>query len=227
MKPLQIYIGWDAKESTAWHVLCHSILRRSSMPMSITPLVQNQLRRSGLYTRQRGPLESTAFSFTRFLVPYLCGYQGLALYMDCDMLCLEDLHELWCLNETPSKAVSVVKHEYCPSTTMKMDNRPQTIYPRKNWSSLMMFDNAQCRILTPEYINTASGLELHRFVWLQDSQIGALPFEWNYLVGEGNQSRKQPKIIHYTNGLPILEEYRTCEYGDLWWDEYNDMVSVK
>ena len=90
-----------------------------------------------------------------------------------------------------------------------------------------MFDNAQCRILTPEYINTASGLELHRFVWLQDSQIGALPFEWNYLVGEGNQSRKQPKIRHYTNGLPILEEYRTCEYGDLWWDEYNDMVSVK
>jgi hypothetical protein len=234
MTPMVIYIGFDAKESCGFHVLSHSILTRASGPVHIVPLVQETLRKMGLYWRERSPLESTSFSLTRFLCPALCGYKGHAVFLDSDILCRIDIctlwDEIWRIPEPgpngvlqPYPAVRVVPHDYVPRSAQKMDGKVQTSYERKNWSSVICYNAARCRQLTPDYVNTASGLDLHRFHWLKDEDIGSLPLEWNYLVGEDSQTTNPPKLIHYTNGLPCLPEYKECEHSDLWWAEYEEM----
>lgn len=224
---LDIFIGYDSREPIAYHVAAHSILRRSSIPVAIRPLVQSQLRQSGLYTRDRGQLESTEFSMTRFLVPHLMGYKGYALFMDCDMLVLTDIAELLKVEVQLDlgKAVYVCQHDYTPRGETKMDGQVQTSYPRKNWSSFMLFDCERCTALTPEYVNTASGLELHRFYWVREQfeDIGALPLEWNVLVGEEHQTDRPPKVIHYTNGGPYFLDYSRGPYADEWFAEYKHM----
>lgn len=226
-EPFQVFIGYDSKEPVAYHVLSHSILTRASAPVSITPVALTQLR--GLYTRARGPLESTEFSLSRFLVPALAGYRGVAVFMDCDMLCLTDILELRSLVSAQSdKAVLVCQHDYTPKTTIKFRGQTQTAYPRKNWSSLMVFNlqHKRCGDLTPEYVNTASGLDLHQFTWLKDQHIGSLPLEWNYLVGEPSQAQGPPKIVHFTNGGPWFGRYWECEYADLWRQEHERMAGL-
>jgi hypothetical protein len=218
MKPLQVFIGWDSREIAAYHVLCHSLIRRSSIPLSITPLLQPQLRAKQLYTRQRGPLESTEFSLTRFLVPFLSNFQGLSVFMDCDMLALADIEELLSPIDY-SKTVWVVQHDYTPKTTIKMEGQIQSVYPRKNWSSLMIFNNARCRMLTPHFVNTAIPGALHQFGWTRDKDIGSLPKEWNYLVGEPAQSPNPPKMLHYTLGGPWFRNYQFCDYANEWFQE--------
>lgn len=204
-------------------MLSHSILRRASGPISITPIVRSSL--SKLYTRRRNQFESTEFSFTRFLTPYLADYDGFALFLDCDMLCLADITQLLTIvDEQPGRAVYVCKHDYIPRSNKKFLDQPQTAYPRKNWSSLMLFDTGRCKMLTQHYVNTASGLDLHRFNWLDNYSIGNIPLEWNYLVDEDNQSSLNPKIIHYTNGGPWFEEYKYCEHADLWFAEFQHMI---
>ena len=217
-EPLRIFIGYDPKEAVAYHVLAHSILRRASRPVALIPLVQAQLRAAGLYTRERGPTESTEFSITRFLTPYLSGYVGTSLYLDSDMVCLADITEL-----ATERAVSVVQHDYVPRTVEKMDGQKQTAYPRKNWSSLMVFNNARCRALTAEYVNSASGLDLHRFAWLKDDEIGGLPLEWNHLVGE-YPVNPGAKIFHYTLGGPWLPAHSRCDHAEAWFAEFDNLV---
>lgn len=209
---LQVYIGYDPRETVAFYTLAHSILRRSSIPVSITALMKSQLKR--IYTRPRGPTESTEFSMTRFLVPALSDYRGWSIFMDCDMLCLADIAELAQLMD-PTKSVLVRKHDYVPKTQRKFLNQVQTRYERKNWSSLMLFNNERCRALTPEYVNSASGLELHRFQWTEDERIGDLPREWNWLVGE-YEHQPGMKLVHYTLGGPWFPEYRDCDYAEEW-----------
>jgi len=217
----QIYIGYDPKESVAYHTLAHSILRRSSIPVSIAPVMQSQLK--GLYTRARGATESTEFSLTRFLVPALSQYRGWSLFMDCDMLCRADIAELAAFTEhSADKAVLVCKHEYVPKTARKFLGQVQTKYERKNWSSFMLLNNALCPALTPAYVNSASGLELHRFAWIEDAKIGALPLEWNWLVGEYPHN-PGAKVAHYTLGGPYFEEYRNCDYAAEWFEENRRM----
>jgi hypothetical protein len=218
MRPLRIFIGYDAREPVAYHVLAHSILARTTVPVSFTPLVQPALRASGLYRRERDPLESTAFSLTRFLVPYLAGYQGQCVYLDCDMLCRADIADL---PRPYDVAVTVCQHDYTPRRATKFLHQPQTIYPRKNWSSLMVFDAAKCRALTPEYVNTATPAELHRLAWAD--QIGALPLEWNHLVGEDNQAPGPPKIIHFTNGGVWFGIDDDPDYTKAWLSEWDAM----
>ena len=218
---LNIYIGYDPRESVAFYTLAHSILRRASMPISIAPLAQSQLR--GIYSRARGPTESTEFSMTRFLVPYLSGYAGWSIFMDCDMLCRVDIAALGREIETQAgKAVIVCKHDYVPKTERKFLDQVQTKYKRKNWSSLMLFNNARCRALTPDYVNTASGLELHRFAWMDDAAIGELALEWNWLVGEYAYN-SAAKIVHYTIGGPYFAAYRDCDYAGEWFAEFESM----
>jgi hypothetical protein len=177
---LNIYIGYDPRESVAFHTLSHSLLRRASIPISLAPLVQGQLK--DLYRRSRGPTESTEFSLTRFLVPTLSGYRGWSLYMDCDMLCRADIAALARETERhPDKALLVCKHDYQPRGERKFLDQVQTRYARKNWSSLMLFNNERCRALSADYVNSATGLELHRFAWVDDGLIGELPLEWNWL----------------------------------------------
>jgi lipopolysaccharide biosynthesis glycosyltransferase len=220
MNPLRIFIGYDKEELPAYHVLSHSILKRSSIPVSITPVAKHQL--TDIYTRKRGEYESTDFSISRFLVPYLSTYSGLSIFMDCDMLCLADIAELVNLRRG-QKAVWVVKHEYTPKTETKFLGRVQTNYQRKNWSSLMLFANASCAALTPKYVNKAIGLDLHWFQWLDDDgRIGELPLEWNWLVGEYKPNPKA-KILHYTLGGPWFKETRDCDHADLWWREASEI----
>jgi hypothetical protein len=218
---LTVYIGYDPKESVAFHTLSHSILRRATGPVSVAPLAQAQLR--GLYTRPRGPTESTEFSLTRFLVPALSSFEGWSVFMDCDMLCRTDLAEIEReMARQPDKAVLVCQHDYVPKTERKFLGHVQTRYPRKNWSSFMVFNNARCKALSLDYVNSAPGLDLHGFKWIDDAAIGALPLEWNWLVGEYPHN-PDAKIAHFTLGGPYFAEYRDCDYSDEWRAEFEAM----
>jgi len=219
---LHIFIGYDQVESVAYHTLCHSIMERSSVPIAIHPVKQSMFR--DVYTRSRDSKQSNEFSFTRFLVPYLMSYSGWALFMDSDMLLRADINELFELKEY-DKAVQVVQHDYTPSTATKFLGATQYRYPRKNWSSVMLFNcsNFHCRRLTPEYINTASALDLHRFQWTDDDHIGSLSPDWNWLVGEYSYN-SFAKIAHYTIGGPWFDEYRLTDYADEWFDMRASMM---
>lgn len=224
-EPLRIFIGYDSREPAAFHVLAHSILSRATCPVMITPLTQTALRAIGIYTRVRGATESTEFSLTRFLVPYLCGYRGHAIFMDCDMLCQVDIAELWDEILQQSAAVLVCQHDYTPKAGTKFLANLQTVYPRKNWSSFMVFDTSRCQALTPQYVNDASGLDLHRFTWLPDSSIGALPLDWNHLVGD-YEPKADARILHYTLGGPWFEASKDCDHADLWFAERGRMLGA-
>ncbi|MFN9573323.1 MAG: glycosyltransferase [Betaproteobacteria bacterium] len=170
---IRVFIGFDPRETVAYNVLAHSINARASQPVTIAPLALSQL--GGLYTRERNPLQSTDFSFSRFLTPYLSGYEGWSVFMDCDMLMRDDIAGLWALRDE-RYAVMCVKHDHQPKEDTKFLGAVQTKYEKKNWSSVMLFNNARCRALTPDYVNRATGLELHQFKWLSnDNLIGSLP----------------------------------------------------
>ncbi len=221
--PLRVFIGYDSKEPVAYHVLASSILRRATVPVSLIPLTRQSV--SGIYTRPRGPTEATEFSMTRFLVPYLSGYQGRSVFMDCDMVMRVDVSELVeAIAQQADKALLCCQHDYVPKHLVKFDGHEQTKYPRKNWSSFMVFDNAQCQALTPDYVNTSSGLELHRLHWIADEQIGALPLDFNWLVGE-YEKNAEAKVLHYTNGTPCFPAYADCDHADLWWQEHAAMTA--
>ena len=220
---LQVYIGYDPRESVAFYTLAHSIVARSSIPLAIAPLMRRHL--GHLYTRSRGPTESTEFSLTRFLVPALSGYSGWSIYMDCDMLCRADIADLIALIErNADKAVLVCQHDYVPKTERKFLNQVQTRYTRKNWSSLMLFNNERCKALTSQYVNCATGLDLHRFAWIDDALIGSIPLEWNWLVGEYEYNPKA-RIAHFTRGGPYFPEYADCDYAGEWRAEFESMRS--
>jgi hypothetical protein len=220
---IHIYIGYDAREAVAFSVLSYSIQARASAPVSIAPLMLSQLK--GMLTRERHPLQSTDFSFSRFLTPHLSGYTGWSVFMDCDMLMLDDIAGLVRLCDD-RYAVMVVKHDHVPKETTKFLGEPQSKYEKKNWSSVMLFNNARCRALTPDYVNKASGLELHQFKWLgNDELIGALPDRWNHLVGY-NKPRPDAALVHYTLGGPYFPEFKNCEYSKEWFAERDAMLRV-
>jgi hypothetical protein len=224
--PLRIFIGYDQRESVAYHVLSASIVRHASRPVSITPLVRGQLKPT--FTRPRGPLESTDFSLSRFMVPSLVGYDGLAVFMDCDMLCRADVYDLLLYPVAyPEVAVFCCQHDYTPRSGTKFLGERQTAYPRKNWSSFMVFNAKRCKALTPSYVNEATGADLHRLAWLDDSDVGALPLEWNYLVDEPGQSDQAPKVVHFTNGGPWFDGYESVSYADEWRAERDAALTVR
>lgn len=218
---IPVFIGYDGRETVSLSVLSHSIHARASRPVSIAPVMLSQLE--GVFQRERHPLQSTDFSFSRFLTPYLSDYTGWSVFMDCDMLMLDDIAKLWTLRDE-RYAVMVVKHDHVPKEDHKFLNEPQSRYAKKNWSSVMLFNNARCRALTPDYVSTASGLELHQFKWLgNDNLIGALPDRWNHLVGY-NAPRQDAALVHYTLGGPYFEPYRNCEYSEKWFMERDSML---
>ena len=212
---LKIFIGYDSNEVTAYHTCVQSILDQAKKPVQIIALCKDQL--SELYWRERNPKESTEFSMTRFLTPYLSGYNGISLFVDCDVIFLEDPYRLLAYPcSSPEKAVFVVKHDYTPKTETKFLGQDQTKYEKKNWSSVMLFNNRLCRKLSLTYINGASGLELHQFKWLEnDELIGELPKEWNHLVGEMPEN-PSAKIVHFTLGTPCFNGYEEQEHSDAW-----------
>ena len=219
---LRIFIGYDSKEPIATYVCAHSLQKyaKQILPISILRLekVDDYL------TRSRDDNQSTEFAYSRFLVPFLSTYKGYSLFLDSDFLVRADIFDL--LQQIdPNKAVSVVKHNYEPKTEKKFLNQKQTRYERKNWSSFMLFNNAKCGVLSPDIVNSSTGLYLHRFKWLADEEIGDIDVSWNYLVGEYPcVPEDQVNALHYTIGGPYFEDYKNTDYAECWFSEYSDMV---
>jgi len=184
---LKVFIGFDHRQPIAYNVLQHSIISQSSKPVSIVPLVIHQLpcKRTGL----------TPFTFSRFLVPHLCDYEGWALFLDLDMIVKDDIAKLFDLADD-RYSVMVSKNQI-----------------KFEWASVMLFNCAKNRILTPDYIQQASGL--HKIAWLPDSEVGDLPRDWNVLVGYDDPIAN-PKLVHYTQGIPLFPETRECDYSKDW-----------
>lgn len=213
-EPIPVFLGFDAAQSLAWAVAAHSIRARASAPVAIQSLRLDALR--PIFDRPRDPKQSTDFAFTRFLVPHLMGYRGFAIYADCDVLMLRDVATLWALRDE-TRAVQVVQHDHRPRERQKFLGHVQTGYPRKNWSSLMLFNAARCAALTPGYVGSASGLDLHQFRWLDDAAIGGLPREWNHLVDyDPPRPLEEIAMLHFTQGGPWLADYAACGYADVW-----------
>jgi hypothetical protein len=219
-----IYIGYDSREKVAYDVCKYSIEKRASKPVEIRSLNLELLRRRGLYWRKEDSLASTEFTYSRFLVPYLCNYVGNAVFVDCDFLFLADVWEL--LDQfDPNKSIQCVQHDYKPTETVKMDGAQQTVYPRKNWSSLMLLncEHRDCKNLTISKVNTETGKYLHRFEWAKDENLGEISHLWNYLEG-WYPSDGSPKAVHHTRGGPWFKEYQNVDWGKEWLEEYKDMT---
>lgn len=218
----KIYVGYDTREDIAWQVARHSLLRHSHGEVSVYPIRQSVVRELGLYTRPIDATATTEFSLTRFLTPYLAAQtEGWVVFCDCDFLYTTDVRGVLD-GLDPEKAVYVVQHEYDPSQMVKMDGKKQTVYPRKNWSSFMVFNCAHpdVQALTPQVVNSASPAYLHRFDWIADqNHVGALDLDWNFLEGEYPKPDKTPRVVHYTNGGPWFDEWQNVDYADLWLNE--------
>lgn len=223
-----IYIGWDSREAIAAEVCKYSLIDHASVPVNPVYVKQHELRQQGIYDRAVDSKASTEFTFTRFLTPYFNAFRGWAVFVDCDTLWIDDIAELIALADK-QYAVQVVQHDYRPAEGLKMDGRQQYAYPRKNWSSVVLWNCAHAanRVLTPEYVNTATAAHLHRFEWLQDKHVGSLPLNWNWLVGWYRLHRDgQPSLLHYTEGGPWFEQTKTCEFADLWIKARDEMSHV-
>lgn len=223
----KIYIGSDPREGDAYQVCEKSIRAHTKRSIDISPIRLDELRAAGLYTRKHehrdgqlfdvisdAPM-STEFAISRFMVPALCRYKGWALFCDCDFMFRADIGELFSLADD-KYAVMCVKHHYIQKGGVKMDRQAQTVYNRKNWSSLVLWNCAHPSNswLTPEEVNRQTGKFLHKFRWLQPHEIGAIPFEWNWLDLE-------PKAVHYTDGIPSMG-YKDHPYAGEWFKWLTD-----
>jgi len=209
---IKIFIGYDSREPIAYHVCLQSLMETSSLPLSITPLKINNLKR--IFDRPKEPNQLTEFSYTRFLVPYLCQFNGWAIFIDGDMLIREDIANLWMLKDE-LYSVMVVQHPTFHGTHTFL-NTTVTCFPKFNWSSVMLFNNRLCTKLTPEYLNTVDYHELHSFQWLPEVEIGPLPSKWNYLVGYSKPT-SDVSLVHWTLGGPYLGgNYEHIEYATEW-----------
>jgi hypothetical protein len=208
---IPIFVGLDARERLLFHVFCSSVARRTERAVAFTPLTAafGGGRRDG----------STDFAYARFMVPFLADFRGWAIYADGDMVCRADIAELWNMREE-RYAVMVAKHDYVTHAAKKMDGARNEHYPRKNWSSVMLFNCAHPanKTLMPAYIETADGAQLHRFRWLPDELIGDVPLEWNWLCGEYPHNG-DAKLLHYTLGAPCFRGYEACDHGAEWREE--------
>lgn len=219
----KIFIGYDSRESIAYEVCKQSLIDtcKYSHELEIQPIILNELQEQGIYTRHADTLASTEFTFSRFLVPYLSDFQGWALFVDCDFLFLEDVRNLFD-KKSDKFAIMCAKHDYQPSNQMKMDGKQQIVYPRKNWSSCVLWNcsHASNKVLTKDFINdnTVTGQYLHRFQWLPDSEIGEFSHEWNWLVNWYKEPTDgKPKALHFTEGGPWFKDYARCEYAVEWY----------
>lgn len=213
---LRIFIGWDSREQEVADVLKYSLIKHASIPLDVRFLKLHELD----FQRPRDPLQSTEFTYTRFLVPALCGYQGKAIFMDCDMLCLNDIKALDDL-DMGHLALRVVKHDYRPTETLKMDGCVQTVYPRKNWSSLMIMNCAKLTLWSKKIVETQTGAYLHRFHDIPDDAIGDIPNTWNTLDWMDDKTN----LIHYTSGGPWFDAYKDHPYGAPWFQYLDEMRS--
>lgn len=222
----RVYIGYDEREKAAHDVAARSLLAHSPSAQT-TRLDATRLADQGLLRRpqdRRGTStydivsnanQSTDFAVSRFLVPHLA-HEGWALFVDCDVVFLRPVEELFALAD-PRYAVMVVKHQSEQAVGVKMDGQPQVAYPRKNWSSVALFhvDHPANRRLSLQDVNERPGRDLHRFYWLADEEIGELPAAWNWLVGE-TPKPENVGLAHFTLGGPWLPNWGSKPYDDIW-----------
>lgn len=228
---MKVYIGFDSRQNyseyydkvfNAPYMVCYQSIRKYNKNIEIKPIILDDLIKKGYYYRDVDPLASTEFTYSRFLVPFLNDYKGIAVFCDSDFLWNCDIEELLEFYDE-TDAVSCVQHDYTPTSTTKMDGLQQTTYPRKNWSSLMMFncEHPDTQKLSVEVVNTESPKYLHRMSWA--SSIGSIPLTYNYLEGD-YEYMENPKAIHFTNGGPWYETWNG-DYGDEWIKVYDELTS--
>ena len=222
-KPINVFIGYDSEETIAFHTCAQSIIEHSNNPIKIIPLKLSHFKK--FYKRKKRKVDSTEFSISRFLVPYLSEFKGYSLYMDCDIIVNSNLNSLIKIIERTKKKTALwcVKHNYKPSSKKKFLNKTQHAYNKKNWSSFMIFNNSMCKNLTPKFIENANGFDLHQFKWLGNKKITQLPSEWNTLVGE-QKIPKKIKGIHYTLGGPYFKKFANCEKANIWKKYFNRTI---
>ena len=229
MNNLNIYIGYDSKEDIAYRVCKYSILKRSRSSVKITSLKLYELVAKNLYKRDIDPLASTEFTYSRFLVPVLNNYNGWAIFCDCDFIFFDDISNIL-VDIDQSKAVYCVQHDYAPKEKHKMDGQKQTIYPRKNWSSFILFNcsHPSNKKLSVDLVNSETGSFLHQFQWLKDHEIGSLDERWNWLEGwTSNHNDKKPYAVHYTRGGPWFDEWQDVEFATEWIKERDEYLKSK
>jgi lipopolysaccharide biosynthesis glycosyltransferase len=217
---IKIVVGFDQREAIAYHAFTQSIIEKSSLPLAFIPLAINTLKG---YTETHAD-RSNDFIYSRFLTPYLCNFEGWAIFADGDMICQTDIKELWDLMDD-SKALLVVKHDYQTKAFQKYLGNINENYPKKNWSSLILWNcsHPKHKILTPDFIANQTGKYLHRFLWLDDSDIGELPREWNWLAIE-YPVNTSAKLIHYTLGTPCFIDYRESGMSSYWLETHQRML---
>lgn len=214
---LKIFIGWDSRETDAYNVCVKSLKEHASQELDITPIVRETLIETGEYYRPQPEAGSVEFTYTRFLTPYLADYDGWALFIDCDFLFTKDVADLFAMADD-KYAVMCVKHDYVPRNAIKMDGQKQVSYPRKNWSSCILWNcsHPSNKALTKDVVSSESGAFLHRFQFLNDEEIGEIPLEWNWLEGEYDKPETPPAVIHFTNGGPWFDNWQDVDYAELW-----------
>jgi len=214
---LKVFIGWDSRETDAYNVCVKSLKEHASQELEIVPIVREALIEIGEYYRPQPEAGSVEFTYTRFLTPYLADYNGWALFIDCDFLFTKDVAELFAMADD-EYALMCVKHDYVPRNAVKMDGQKQVSYPRKNWSSCILWNcgHSSNKALTKDIVSEESGAFLHRFQFLKDEEIGELPLEWNWLEGEYDKPETPPAVIHFTNGGPWFENWQDVDYAELW-----------
>ena len=216
MKPIPVFIGYDPREAIAYHACANSIIRHASKPVAIIPLALN-LFEDYKETHTDG---SNHFIYSRFLVPHLMNFEGHAIFIDGDMIVRSDIVELWEMRN-PHNDVQVVKHDYKTKMPVKYLGAKNEDYPRKNWSSVILWNCASFpnRKLNPDFVQQSTGSELHRFTWIDDERIGELPKEWNWLPDEYGPN-PDAKLLHYTLGTPCFHEFANTPQGDEWHREH-------
>lgn len=216
MTPIPIFVGYDPREAVTYHTCVNSIIRHASQPVAIMPLALN-LFKDYTETHTDG---SNQFIYSRFLVPYLMSWTGHAIFIDGDMIVRSDIVELWDMRAV-DRDVQVVKHNYKTKRSIKYLGAPNEDYPRKNWSSVILWNcnSFPNRILTPEFIQRATGSFLHRFSWIDDQRIGELPIEWNWLPDEFGPN-PNAKLLHYTLGAPCFKEFADTPMANEWHREH-------
>lgn len=235
--PLSVYIGYDEREAEAYAVAESSLRKHASQPLSVMPLKIDRLGDRGLLRRptdRRGLIYdfysnapcATDFAISRFLVPII-HQSGWALFVDCDVVFMADVAELFALADD-SKAVMVVKHENGHKEGTKMDGQVQQLYSRKNWSSVMLLnvDHPANRRLSLVDVQERPGRDLHAFMWLHDQEIGELPSRFNWLVGVQPRP-SDPMIAHFTLGTPEIQNLEPIDEHKIWWQALADSRSAK
>ena len=241
LPPSSIWIGFDPREAAAYAVARDTARKWLTAPIPVRGLLLSELQGKGIYTR---PIEwrasaadkpvmwdvvsdapmATEFACSRFLVPHLSRY-GWALFFDCDFLVRANLARVF-EELNPDKAVYVVKHDYTPNNRAKMDGQIQTNYNRKLWSAFCIFncDHPANQALTPDYVNSTPGRDLHAFKWLRDEEIGELDHAWHW-IPDHSPADMIPKAIHFTEGGPWFSGYESAPYADEWRKAYHEWAA--